>query len=87
MTSLGDKTFPIIHELEDDIVLVSEDELIHAMRTVWERMKIIVEPSAAVPLAGVLSNRVPIQGKRAGIIFSGGNVDLKEFFSNIRKYD
>jgi len=46
------------------------------MRTIWERMKIIVEPSAAVPLGAILTDRIPVSGKRIGIILSGGNVDL-----------
>jgi threonine dehydratase len=77
-SSLGEKTFSIIQELVDDIVTVSEDEIIEAMRHVWERMKIIVEPSAAVPVAAALSRKIPgSAGKRMGIILSGGNVDLE----------
>jgi len=55
---------------------VTEEGIVHAMRTIWERMKIIVEPSAAVPLGAILTNRIPASGKRIGIILSGGNVDL-----------
>jgi threonine dehydratase len=55
---------------------VEEKEIIHAMRLIWERMKIIIEPSCAVPLAAVLRNKEIFQGKRVGIILSGGNVDL-----------
>ena len=58
------------------IVRVSDDEIINAMRLVWERMKLIIEPSAAVPLAAAMSPHVDVLGKRVGIIFSGGNVDL-----------
>jgi threonine dehydratase len=77
-SSLGEKTFPIIQEFVDDIVTVSEDGIVRAMRTIWERMKIIVEPSAAVPLGALLEGRVPVSGKRVGIILSGGNVDLEQ---------
>jgi threonine dehydratase len=75
-TSLGDKTFPIIARFVDEIVTVTEEGIRKAMRLVWEHMKIIIEPSAAVPLAAVLENRIEITGKRVGIILSGGNVDL-----------
>ena len=76
LTSLGDKTFPIVMDYLDDIVTVSEEGIIEAMRCVWERMKIIVEPSAAVPLGALLTHRLDVSGKRVGIILSGGNVDL-----------
>ena len=76
LTSLGDKTFGIIQNFVDDIVTVSEDGIIQAMRLIWERMKIIVEPSAAVPLGAILTHRIDITGKRVGIILSGGNVAL-----------
>jgi len=76
LTSLGDKTFGIIQNYVDDIVTVSEDGIIQAMRLIWERMKIIVEPSAAVPLGAILTHRIDITGKRIGIILSGGNVAL-----------
>lgn len=75
-TSLGDKTFPIISNLVDDIFLVSEQEIVSAMKLMWERMKIIVEPSAVVPFAVVLQNRKELRNKKIGIILSGGNVDL-----------
>jgi len=75
-TSLGDKTFPIIHQLVEGIITVSEEEIIAAMRLVWERMKIVVEPSAAVSLASLLNRKEEFSGKRVGIIFTGGNVDL-----------
>ncbi len=77
-TSLGDKTFPIIQRLVSEIVTVAEDEIIHAMRLVWERMKIIIEPSSAVPVAALLSGRLPVAGKAVGVILSGGNVDLDQ---------
>ncbi len=75
-TSLGDKTFPIIQRLVSDIVTVSEEEIVHAMRLVWERMKIIIEPSSAVPVAALLCGRLAVAGKSIGVILSGGNVDL-----------
>ena len=76
LTSLGDLTFPIIKNDVKEIVTVEETAIIKAMRTIWERMKIIVEPSAAVPLGALMSKRIDIAGKRVGIILSGGNVDL-----------
>ena len=82
-TSLGDKTFPIIRDLVDDIVLVTEGEIITAMQTIFERMKIVVEPSAAVPLAVLLANRLGVSDKNVGIILSGGNVDFSRFFKGM----
>ena len=55
---------------------VSEAGIIKAMRLIWERMKVIVEPSSAVPLGAILENKLDISGKKVGIILSGGNVDL-----------
>jgi len=75
-TSLGSNTFPIIRENVGAIVLVEEDEIIEAMRLVWERMKIVIEPSSAVPVAALLNKKIDAAGKRVGIILSGGNVDL-----------
>ncbi|MBN1449254.1 MAG: pyridoxal-phosphate dependent enzyme [Bacteroidetes bacterium] len=76
LTSLGDKTFVIIQEFVLGIVTVSDDAIIAAMRIVWERMKQVIEPSAAVPLAAILDHRIDVSGRRVGIILSGGNVDL-----------
>ncbi|MBU1370662.1 MAG: pyridoxal-phosphate dependent enzyme [Bacteroidetes bacterium] len=76
LTSLGDLTFPIILEKVHDILCADEQDIINAMRLVWERMKIIIEPSAAVPLAIALSGQINLKDKSAVIIFSGGNVDL-----------
>ena len=76
LTSLGDRTFPIIRRYVKDIALVSEEAIVEAMRCLWERMKILVEPSAAVPLGALLSRRLEVKGRRVGIIVSGGNVDL-----------
>jgi threonine dehydratase len=76
LTSLGNLTFPIIREHVAEIIRVEEDEIIAAMRMVWERMKIIIEPSAAVAVAAVLRSAPRFSGRRVGIILSGGNVDL-----------
>jgi threonine dehydratase len=75
-TSLGSLTFPIIQRHVKEIITVSEEAIVQAMRHIWERMKIVVEPSAAVPLAAVLSGGRDLKGMRIGIILSGGNVDL-----------
>ena len=74
--SLGDVTFPIIMRYVDDIVTVSEEAIVRAMRLVWERMKIIIEPSSAVPVAALLEKKTDFSGKRIGVILSGGNLDL-----------
>jgi threonine dehydratase len=75
-TSLGSLTFPIIRDHVRNILTVSDVITLEAMKLVWERMKIIIEPSSAVALAVILKNPVQFRGKSAGIIFSGGNVDL-----------
>jgi threonine dehydratase len=75
LTSLGDKTFSIIRRLVNDVVTVTEEGIIQAMQAVWERMKIVIEPSAAVPLGVLMTRRERIPGRRIGIILSGGNVD------------
>jgi len=76
LSSLGERNFTIILDLVDDIVTVSEEKIIEAMRLIWERMKIVVEPSAAVSLAAILANKVDVTDKKIGIILSGGNLDL-----------
>ena len=73
---LGPITFGVLRELCDDVLLASDAETVAAMRLVWERLKIVIEPSCAVPLATVLKHREQFAGKRVGIILSGGNVDL-----------
>jgi len=78
LTTLGDKTFPIIKQNVSEIITVTDDEIIEALRLVWERMKIIIEPSCAVPLAALLKEKEKFKGKRVGIILSGGNVDLEK---------
>jgi threonine dehydratase len=75
-TNVGAPTFAIIQRYVDDIVTVSEEAIISAMRTIWETMKIVIEPSAAVPYAAIMERKVDVSGKRVGIILSGGNVDL-----------
>ncbi|MDZ7264739.1 MAG: pyridoxal-phosphate dependent enzyme [candidate division KSB1 bacterium] len=82
-TSLGDKTFPIIQKYVDEIALATEEEIVAAMRHIFERMKIIVEPSSAVPLAALLSRKTLVAGKKVGIIISGGNVDFTQFFEQL----
>ncbi len=79
-TSLSELTFKIIQNTVDDIITVAESEIIDAMRILWERMKLVVEPSGAVPLAGLLKIGDKIENQRVGIILSGGNVDLSRFF-------
>ncbi len=75
-TSLGELTYAIISQRVSRILTVSEDEIVQAMRFIWERLKIVVEPSGAVPFAAVLAHAQELQGKRVGLILSGGNVDL-----------
>lgn len=76
LTNLGTKTLEIIRLHVKDILLVSDPEIIEAMRLIWERMKIIIEPSCAVPFAALLRNKERFAGKKVGIILTGGNVDL-----------
>lgn len=76
LTNLGTKTFPLIQETVKKIITVSDVEIISGMRLIWERLKIIVEPSAAVPFAAVLKAKDQFRNKNVGIILSGGNVDL-----------
>lgn len=78
LTTLGDKTFLIIKQYVKDILTVSDEEIINAMRLVYERMKLVVEPSGVVPLSALLKNKDLFEGKRVGVIFSGGNVELKK---------
>lgn len=78
LTSLGDKTFPIIREGVQEIITVTEAEIIRALRLIWERLKIVIEPSCAVPLAAVLKKPDVFRGKRVAVILTGGNVDLEK---------
>jgi threonine dehydratase len=75
-TSLGPHTFPIVRACVADIVTVSEDAIVQAMRFTWERMKMVIEPSAAVPLAAIFEGKLDVRGMRVAIVLSGGNVDL-----------
>lgn len=89
-TNLGDITFDVIKRNVDDIITVSESEIVNAMKFLWERMKLVIEPSGAVPLAGLFKL---VEGelkelyinKKIGLIISGGNIDLSEFFSTTYK--
>ena len=76
LTSLGERNFKIILEKVDDIVTVSDKSIIAAMRIIWERMKIVIEPSSAVPFAAILENKIDSKNKKTGIILTGGNLDL-----------
>jgi threonine dehydratase len=75
-TNVGEPNFGIIQRYGDDILTVSEEAIVAAMRRIWETMKIVVEPSAAVPYAAIQESKIDIGGKRVGIILTGGNVDL-----------
>ena len=78
LTTLRDKTFPIIRENVKEIITVTDEEIISALRLIWERLKIVIEPSCAVPFAAVLKSPEKFEEKRVGIILSGGNVDLEK---------
>ena len=77
LTSLGQRNFPIIQRLVTAIVTVPDAAVVRAMRLIFERLKIVIEPSAAVTLAVLLENREVVRGRRIGLILSGGNVDLQ----------
>jgi threonine dehydratase len=79
-TSLSRRTFNIITKNVDDIILVKEEEIVDAMRFLWSRMKLVVEPSGAVPVAGLFKMKKHINDKRIGVIITGGNLDLEWFF-------
>ncbi len=79
LTSLSPRTFTIIRQYVDAILTASDDEIRQAMLLVWERLKIIIEPSGAVPLAVILKNKDLFAGKKVGVIISGGNVDVRKF--------
>jgi threonine dehydratase len=72
----GEKNFPIIREHVDDIVTVSEESIVTAMRTIWETLHMVIEPSAAVPYAAILEGKVDAKSRRIGLIITGGNADL-----------
>src|SRR5213596_3270700 len=75
-TNVGEPNFQIIQRYVDEIVTVSEEAIVAGMRTIWETMKIIIEPSAAVPYASIFDRAIDVSGKRVGIILTGGNIDL-----------
>jgi threonine dehydratase len=79
--SLGAITFPLVLRHVQDIITVTDAQLVAAMRFLWERMKLVVEPTGALATAGVLSGAVDVRNRRVGIILSGGNVDLKAIAS------
>ena len=74
--SIGVRNWALISAHVDEVVRVGEAEIVAAMRLAWERLKIVIEPSAAVPLAAIASGRLPVEGLRVGVIFSGGNLGL-----------
>jgi threonine dehydratase len=79
--SLGAVTFPLVRQYVDDMVTVSDDDILRAMRFLWERMKLVVEPTGALGLAAAWKGAVDVGGKRVGVIVSGGNVDLSTAFA------
>ena len=82
-TSLCERTFNFIKKYVDGILTVSELEIIEAMRFLWERMKLVVEPSGVVPLAALLQSQIEVKNQKVGLIISGGNVDLNQFFEQL----
>lgn len=76
-TYLGDQNFPIIQELVSEIIRVKEQEIIDAMQLIWERLKVVIEPSSAVAFAALLKKKEQFVGQKVGVIFSGGNIDVK----------
>ena len=79
-TSLGRRTFAVLSRQVDAILTAAEAEILDAMRFLWERLKVVVEPSGSVPVAPLLAGRVDVRGRRVGVILSGGNVDLELMF-------
>jgi threonine dehydratase len=82
-TPLGEMTFRIIQRLADNVLTVPDDRIVNAMRFVWERMKIVIEPSAAVAVAPLLDRTVDAAGERVGVILSGGNIDFDRAFRSV----
>ena len=82
-TSIGEKNFAVISRHVSGIVAVSEAEILDAMRFIWERVKIVIEPSAAVAVAPLLTGKIDAGGLRIGVILSGGNVDLEALFREL----
>jgi threonine dehydratase len=77
----GELTWEVIHALVDDVVTVSDDEIVDAMRLLFERVKVVAEPSGACALAGLLTGRVERRAGTVGVVVSGGNVDATRFAS------
>ena len=77
-STLGARNFTLIRNLVDDILLTSEARIVEAMRLIWTRLKVVVEPSAAVPLAAILDHPEIFSGQRVAVILSGGNLDLDQ---------
>jgi threonine dehydratase len=82
LTALSERTFTIIRKNVDEIITVTEKEIVDAMKFLWVRMKLVVEPSGAVSLAGLMKSEDKIKNRKVGVILSGGNIDLEEFFNN-----
>lgn len=85
LASISERTFRIINRLVDGIITVSDEEIFNSMQFLWERMKLVVEPSGACSLAGALSKKISVSKKQIGVIISGGNVDLSQFFNNLKQ--
>jgi len=85
-TSVGERTFAVMRERVDDIVTVTDEEIVSAMRLVFERMKVVLEPSGASALAAILAKKVDVIGQRVGITLSGGNLGLERFVSLLEEY-
>jgi len=83
LTNLSERTYNIIKKNVDKVITVSEQEILDAMRFIWERMKIVVEPSGACSLAGVLSGQIPIENKKTGVIISGWNIEHSLILSDL----
>jgi threonine dehydratase len=78
LTSLGKINFPIIQQHVEQIVTVRESAIVESMKFIWERTKLVIEPSAAVAVAVLLEKKVNVSGSKIGVILSGGNVDLEK---------
>jgi len=84
-TSLGSVTLPLVLRYVNDMVTVSDAELLRAMFWIWERMKLVVEPTGALAACAVLEKKLPVAGRRVGVILSGGNVDLRWAAAQLHK--
>ncbi len=79
LTSLGTRNFPIIRDFVSEIVTVSEESIVAAMKLIYQRMKIVIEPSSAVPLAAIIEKKIDVSGLNVGVVLSGGNIDIENF--------